>query len=269
MELKAIGSGCQSEVVYLGLLRHPHLVKLIGYCCEEEYRLLVYEYMPKGSLEHQLFTRYNVPLPWSTRMKIALGAAKGLAFLHGYKQPAIHRDFKPANILLDSDYTPKLSDFGLAKDPDSEDEGTVVSTPIMGTEGYAAPEYIKKGRLTAMIDVYSFGVVLLELITGRKSLDKKRPTSEYSLVDWTRPMLIDPRMLSQIMDPRMEGLYSVTGAKKVATLAYQCLSRQPKHRPTMRTAVQTLELLMDFDDLSTSAPFVYTIPLPMTRAGNV
>ncbi|KAL3586133.1 hypothetical protein D5086_013000 [Populus alba] len=130
-----------TEVIFLGQLRHPHLVKLIGYCCEEEHRLLVYEYMPRGSLENQLFRRYSVSLPWSARTKIAVGAAKGLAFLHESEKPVIYRDFKASNILLDSDYTPKLSDFGLAKDgPEGSD--THVSTRVMGTQGYAAPEYI-------------------------------------------------------------------------------------------------------------------------------
>uniref|UniRef100_A0A803NS37 non-specific serine/threonine protein kinase n=1 Tax=Cannabis sativa TaxID=3483 RepID=A0A803NS37_CANSA len=246
-----------TEVILLGQLRHPHLVKLIGYCYEDEHRLLVYEYMPRGSLENQLFRRYTVSLPWSTRMKIALGAAKGLAFLHEAEKSVIYRDFKASNILLDSDYTPKLSDFGLAKDgPEGDD--THVSTRVMGTQGYAAPEYIMTGHLTAMSDVYSFGVVLLELISGRKSLDKSRPNREHNLVDWARPMLMEPRKLSRVMDPRLEGLYSETGARKAAALAYQCLSHRPKHRPTMSTVVQTLEPLTDFDDVS--APFVYTVP---------
>ncbi|KAH7519302.1 hypothetical protein FEM48_Zijuj08G0021600 [Ziziphus jujuba var. spinosa] len=181
-----------TEVIFLGQLRHPHLVKLIGYCCEDEHRLLVYEYMPRGSLENQLFRRYSVSLPWSTRMKIALGAAKGLSFLHEAEKPVIYRDFKASNILLDSDYTPKLSDFGLAKDgPEGDD--THVSTRVMGTQGYAAPEYI------------------------------------------------------------------MTGAKKAAALAYQCLSHRPKQRPTMSTVVKTLEPLKDFDDLPIG-PFVFTFP---------
>ncbi|KAE8667088.1 putative receptor-like protein kinase [Hibiscus syriacus] len=120
-----------TEVVFLGQLRHPNLVKLIGYCCEEEHRLLVYEYMARGSLEKQLFRRYSVSLPWATRMKIALGAAEGLAYLHEAEKPVIYRDFKASNILLDSDYNAKLSDFGLAKDgPEGDD--THVSTRVYG-----------------------------------------------------------------------------------------------------------------------------------------
>ncbi|XP_065849564.1 serine/threonine-protein kinase RIPK [Euphorbia lathyris] len=247
-----------TEVIFLGQLRHPHLVKLIGYCCEEEHRLLVYEYMPRGSLENQLFRRYSVSLPWSTRMKIALGAAKGLAFLHESEKPVIYRDFKASNILLDSDYTPKLSDFGLAKDgPEGSD--THVSTRVMGTQGYAAPEYIMTGHLTSMSDVYSFGVVLLELLSGRRSVDKNRPQREQKLTEWARPMLNEPRKLGRIMDPRLEGQYSEAGARKAATLAYLCLSHRPKQRPTMSSVVKTLETLLDFSDVPIGT-FVYTVP---------
>ncbi|KAJ9687934.1 hypothetical protein PVL29_013924 [Vitis rotundifolia] len=247
-----------TEVIFLGQLRHPHLVKLIGYCCEDEHRLLVYEYMPRGSLENQLFRRYSVSLPWSTRMKIALGAAKGLAFLHEAEKPVIYRDFKASNILLDSDHTPKLSDFGLAKDgPEGDD--THVSTRVMGTQGYAAPEYIMTGHLTAMSDVYSFGVVLLELLTGRRSVDKTRPNREQNLAEWARPQLNDSRKLPRIMDPRLEGQYSEAGAQKAAALAYQCLSHRPKHRPTMSTVVMTLEPLQDYNDVPVGT-FVYTVP---------
>ncbi|KAF7850204.1 hypothetical protein BT93_L5750 [Corymbia citriodora subsp. variegata] len=248
-----------TEVIFLGQLRHPHLVKLIGYCCEDEHRLLVYEYMPRGSLENQIFRRYSATLPWSARMKIALGAAKGLAFLHEAENPVIYRDFKASNILLDSDYTAKLSDFGLAKDgPEGDD--THVSTRVMGTHGYAAPEYIMTGHLTALSDVYSFGVVLLELLTGRKSVDKNRPHREQSLVEWGRPMLNDPKKLARVMDPRLEGQYSESGARKAAALAYRCLSHRPKMRPTMSTVVKTLEPLKDFDDIPIG-PFVYTVPM--------
>lgn len=247
-----------TEVVFLAQLRHPHLVKLIGYCCEEEHRLLVYEYMPRGSLENQLFRRYSVSLPWATRMKIAFGAAKGLAYLHEAEKPVIYRDFKASNILLDSDYTAKLSDFGLAKDgPEGDD--THVSTRVMGTQGYAAPEYIMTGHLTAMSDVYSFGVVLLELLTGRRSLDKSRSQREQNLAEWARPMLNEPRKLGRIMDPRLEGQYSETGARKAAALAYLCLSHRPKQRPKMSDVIKTLEPLQNYEDIPIGT-FVYTVP---------
>ncbi|GLT85619.1 hypothetical protein SLE2022_038050 [Rubroshorea leprosula] len=247
-----------AEIFFLGQLRHRHLVKLIGYCCEEENRLLVYEYMARGSLESQLFRKYSVPLPWSTRMKIALGAAKGLAFLHEGDKPVIFRDFKASNILLDPDYTAKLSDFGLAKDgPEGED--THVTTRIMGTQGYAAPEYIMTGHLTTMSDVYSFGVVLLELLTGKRSMDSSRSGRVQCLVEWARPLLKDPRKLCKLVDPKLEGQYSMSGAQKVAALASQCLSHYPKPRPNMVDVVKTLESLQGFDDVF-SGPLVYIAP---------
>ncbi|KAJ6831635.1 putative serine/threonine-protein kinase PBL8 [Iris pallida] len=232
-----------TEVNFLGQLRHPNLVKLIGYCCEDDHRLLVYEFMFRGSLENHLFRKTAAPLSWTTRMMIALGAAKGLAFLHNAERPVIYRDFKTSNILLDSDYTAKLSDFGLAKAGPQGDE-THVSTRVMGTYGYAAPEYVMTGHLTARSDVYSFGVVLLELLTGRKSVDKTRPAKEQSLVDWARPKLTDKRKLLQIIDPRLEDQYSVRAAHKACSLAYYCLSQNPKARPLMSDVVETLEPLL-------------------------
>ncbi|KAL9425752.1 hypothetical protein AB3S75_032672 [Citrus x aurantiifolia] len=236
-----------TEVNFLGQLRHPNLVKLIGYCCEDDHRLLVYEFMFRGSLENHLFRKATVPLAWATRMMIAFGAAKGLAFLHNAERPVIYRDFKTSNILLDSDYTAKLSDFGLAKAGPQGDE-THVSTRVMGTYGYAAPEYVMTGHLTARSDVYSFGVVLLELLTGRKSVDKTRPSKEQSLVDWARPKLNDKRKMLQIIDPRLENQYSVRAAQKACSLAYYCLSQNPKARPLMSDVVETLEPLQCAND---------------------
>ncbi|KAK3119613.1 hypothetical protein QOZ80_9AG0672830 [Eleusine coracana subsp. coracana] len=231
-----------TEVNFLGQLRHPNLVKLIGYCCEDDHRLLVYEFMFRGSLENHLFRKTAWTLPWATRMSIALGAAKGLACLHNAQKPVIYRDFKTSNILLDSDYTAKLSDFGLAKAGPEGDE-THVSTRVMGTYGYAAPEYVMTGHLTARSDVYSFGVVLLELLTGRKSIDKSRPSREQSLVDWALPKLCDKRRLLQIMDPKLEGQYPFRAAYKACSLAYYCLNHNPKARPLMSDVVETLEPL--------------------------
>ncbi|KAL5699735.1 non-specific serine/threonine protein kinase [Ranunculus cassubicifolius] len=228
-----------TEVNYLAQLSHPNLVKLIGYCCEEEHRLLVYEYMACGSLEKHLFRRVSLTMPWSTRMKVALDAARGLAFLHKAERPIIYRDFKTANILLDEAFNAKLSDFGLAKDGPMGDQ-THVSTRIMGTYGYAAPEYVMTGHLTARSDVYGFGVVLLEMLIGRQALDKSRPSREHNLVEWARPLL-NHRKTLKILDPRMEGQYSSKVAQKVALLAYQCLSQNPRGRPTMSQVVEILE----------------------------
>lgn len=247
-----------AEVIFLGQLSHPNLVKLIGYCCEEEHRVLIYEYMARGSVENNLFSRVLLPLSWSTRMKIALGAAKGLAFLHDAEKPVIYRDFKTSNILLDMDYNAKLSDFGLAKDGPVGDKSHV-STRIMGTYGYAAPEYIMTGHLTPGSDVYSYGVVLLELLTGRKSLDKKRPAREQNLTDWALPLLREKKKTLNIIDPRLEGDYPIKGVNKAAMLAYHCLNRNPKARPLMRDIVDTLEPLQvpnDVPNEKTSFTFV-------------
>uniref|UniRef100_A0A453IJ12 Protein kinase domain-containing protein n=1 Tax=Aegilops tauschii subsp. strangulata TaxID=200361 RepID=A0A453IJ12_AEGTS len=249
-----------AEVVLLGQLRHPHLVKLIGYCCEDEHRLLVYEFMARGSLEKHLYKRYTASLSWSTRLKIAIGAAKGLAFLHDAAKPIIYRDFKTSNILLDSDYLAKLSDFGLAKDGPDGDE-THVSTRVMGTQGYAAPEYIMTGHLTTKSDVYSFGVVLLELLTGRKVVDKNRPTREQSLVEWARPYFLhdSPRRLDRAIDRNLDGQYSALAAQKAAAMAYRCLSVSPKSRPQMSAVLEALEPLLAMED-GVVEPFVYTAP---------
>ncbi|CAI0419065.1 unnamed protein product [Linum tenue] len=225
--------------------------------------------MERGNLEHLLFRSKspNSTLPWLTRLKIALGAAKGLAFLHEEQKPVIYRDFKTSNILLDSEYNAKLSDFGLATDGPEGDE-THVTAQVMGTEGYAAPEYISTGHLTTMSDVFSFGVVLLELLTGRRSVDKNLPPREQVLIKWARPFLKDTQRLDQIMDPRLEGQYSIEGAKKAATLAHQCLSHQAKCRPTMTKVVKTLEGLLELNDISIGF-FVYIVPSEGTKEKGV
>lgn len=255
-----------AEVIFLGQLSHPNLVKLIGYCCEDEYRVLVYEYMARGSVENNLFSRVLLPLPWSIRMKIAYGAAKGLAFLHEAEKPVIYRDFKTSNILLDKDYNAKLSDFGLAKDGPVGDKSHV-STRIMGTYGYAAPEYIMTGHLTPRSDVYSYGVVLLELLTGRKSLEKSRPPREQNLTDWALPMLKEKKKLLNLVDPRLEGDYPVKAFQKGAMLAYHCLNRNPKARPLMRDIVDSLEPLQvpcDITAEKTDATVVVKNPNPVS-----
>ncbi|XP_072955263.1 probable serine/threonine-protein kinase PBL8 [Typha angustifolia] len=253
-----------TEVNFLGQLRHPNLVKLIGYCCEDDHRLLVYEFMFRGSLENHLFRKTAAPLSWTTRMSIALGAAKGLAFLHNAERPVIYRDFKTSNILLDSDYAAKLSDFGLAKAGPQGDE-THVSTRVMGTFGYAAPEYVMTGHLTARSDVYSFGVVLLELLTGRRSVDKTRPSKEQSLVDWARPKLNDKKKLLSVIDPRLADQYSVRAAQKACSLAYYCLSHNPKARPLMTDIVETLGPLQGSNARETTIQSLPSNVLPGNR----
>ncbi|KAE9604414.1 putative protein kinase RLK-Pelle-RLCK-VIIa-2 family [Lupinus albus] len=230
-----------SEVNYLGQLHHRNLVKLYGYCLDGINLLLVYEYMPKGSLENHLFCRGAQPLSWATRIKVAIGAAQGLTFLHNSKQQVIYRDFKASNILLDSEFNAKLSDFGLAKAGPTGDRSHV-STRVLGTQGYAAPEYIATGRLTTKCDVYSFGVVLLELLSGRRAIDKTKPGVEQNLVEWSRPYLHDRRKLLRIMDTKLAGQYPKRAAYTTAILALQCTS-EAKIRPQMSEVLATLELL--------------------------
>ncbi|WOL02707.1 protein kinase 2B, chloroplastic isoform X1 [Canna indica] len=233
-----------TEVNYLGQLHHPNLVKLIGYCSEGDNKLLVYEFMPKGSLENHLFRRSAQPLSWATRIKVAIGAARGLTFLHDAESQVIYRDFKASNILLDSEFNAKLSDFGLAKAGPTGDK-THVSTQIIGTHGYAAPEYIATGRLSVKADVYSFGVVLLELLSGRRAVDKSKMGVEQNLVEWAKPYLGDKRKLYRIMDTRLEGQYPKKGAHAVSVLALQCIDHEAKLRPRMSEILASLEQLQD------------------------
>lgn len=239
----------QSEVNFLGRLSHPNLVKLLGYCWEEKELLLVYEYIPKGSLENHLFRRNPAvePLSWDSRLKIAIGAARGLSFLHSSEKKIIYRDFKASNILLDWHDNAKIADFGLAKLGPSSGESHV-TTRIMGTYGYAAPEYIATGHLYVKSDVYGFGVVLLELLTGLRALDTKRPSGQQNLVDWTKPILSQRGKLKNIIDHRMEGQYSFKAVLQTAQLTLKCLAAEPRHRPCMAEVVETLERIESIKD---------------------
>ncbi|KAH1234385.1 putative serine/threonine-protein kinase PIX13 [Glycine max] len=234
----------QSEVNFLGRLSHPNLVKLLGYCWDDDELLLVYEFLPKGSLENHLFRRNpNIePLSWNTRFKIAIGAARGLAFLHASEKQIIYRDFKASNILLDVNFNAKISDFGLAKLGPSGGQSHV-TTRVMGTYGYAAPEYIATGHLYVKSDVYGFGVVLLEILTGMRALDTKRPTGQQNLVEWTKPLLSSKKKLKTIMDAKIVGQYSPKAAFQAAQLTLKCLEHDPKQRPSMKEVLEGLEAI--------------------------
>lgn len=233
------------EVLMLSLLHHPNLVNLIGYCADGDQRLLVYEYMPLGSLEDHL----HDPLPgrkrldWNTRMKIAAGAARGLEYLHDKASPpVIYRDLKCSNILLGEGYHPKLSDFGLAKLGPVGDM-THVSTRVMGTYGYCAPEYAMTGQLTLKSDVYSFGVVLLEIIMGRKAIDNSKSVGEQNLVAWAKPLFNDRRKFSQMADPMLQGQYPVRGLYQALAIAAMCVQEEPTMRPLIADVVTGLSFL--------------------------
>ncbi|GJN09201.1 hypothetical protein PR202_ga27184 [Eleusine coracana subsp. coracana] len=229
----------ESEVNFLGRLSHPNLVRLLGYCGEDRELLLVYEFMSKGSLENHLgcYVRAAVVEPEAQDRHRRGG---GLAFLHSSEKQIIYRDFKASNILLDSDYTPKLSDFGLAKNGPAAGKSHV-TTRIIGTYGYAAPEYVATGHLYVKSDVYGFGVVLLELLTGLRAHDPNRPSDQQNLVEWARPYLSGGRKLTSLMDQRLGGRYPPKAALRAARLANKCLSGEPKSRPSMADVVAALE----------------------------
>ncbi|KAJ1261399.1 hypothetical protein BS78_09G026800 [Paspalum vaginatum] len=235
------------EVMMLSLLHHPNLVSLVGYCADGDQRLLVYEYMALGSLADHLLdsTPDQVPLSWHLRMKIAHGTAKGLEYLHEKANPpVIYRDLKSPNILLDEEYSPKLSDFGLAKLGPVGGK-THISTRVMGTYGYCAPEYIRTGQLTVKTDVYSFGVFLLELITGRRAVDTSRPANEQILVNWVKPMLRDRKRYTELVDPLLRGAYPEKDLSQAVGVAAMCLQEEASVRPYMSDAVVALGFLAE------------------------
>ncbi|XP_028053845.1 probable serine/threonine-protein kinase PBL23 [Camellia sinensis] len=233
------------EVLMLSLLHHPNLVNLVGYCADGDQRILVYEFMANGSLEDHLLdlAPNKKPLDWCQRMKIAEGAARGLEYLHETANPpVIYRDFKASNILLDEDFNPKLSDFGLAKLGPTGDKSHV-STRVMGTYGYCAPEYALTGQLTTKSDVYSFGVVFLEIITGRRVIDNARPSDEQNLVTWAQPLFKDKRKFTLMADPLLEGKYPIKGLYQALAIAAMCLQEEDSVRPLISDVVTALEFL--------------------------
>lgn len=232
------------EVDMLSNLHSPYLLALIGYCADQEHRLLVYDYMPNGSLQEHLYSNGNSGSPpfldWETRMRVALDSARGLEYLHELvSPPVIHRDFKSSNILLDETFNARVSDFGLAKFG-SDKIGGLVSTRVLGTHGYVAPEYAMTGHLTTKSDVYSYGVVLLELLTGRVPVDMKRPSGQGVLVSWALPRLTDRKKLGEMVDPNLQGQFSMKELIQVAAIAAMCVQPEADYRPLMTDVVQSL-----------------------------
>ncbi|KAG8042867.1 hypothetical protein GUJ93_ZPchr1777g18706 [Zizania palustris] len=244
-----------TEVNYLGQYSHPNLVELIGYCCDDDHRLFLRVHGQWQPREPPLSTFMQPVMDGQGEHRV--GRGQGARLPPWRRATIIYRDFKTSNILLDADLKAKLSDFGLAKEGPMGGK-THVSTRVMGTYGYAAPEYMATGHLTAMSDVYGFGVVLLEMLVGRRALEP--PSSRLavrqggSLVDWARPILIRTKKLEKILDHRM-GLQLPQGehgaspgaVERVARLAYDCLSQNPKVRPAMERVVRTLEAVLAGD----------------------
>ncbi|KAH0900816.1 hypothetical protein HID58_040319, partial [Brassica napus] len=251
-----VGSGqgereFQAEVEIISRVHHRHLVSLVGYCISGGQRLLVYEFLPNNTLEFHLYGKGRPVLEWSIRLKIALGSARGLAYLHEDCHPKIiHRDIKAANILLDFSFETKVADFGLAKL--SQDNYTHVSTRVMGTFGYLAPEYASSGKLSDKSDVFSFGVMLLELITGRPPVDLTGEMED-SLVDWARPLCMKAAQdgdYSQLADPRLETSYNQQEMAQMASCAAAAISHSARRRPKMSQIVRALEGDMSMEDLN-------------------
>lgn len=232
------------EVDLLSRLNHPNLVRLIGYCADKSQRLLVYEYMNNGNLQDHLHGILRMKMDWPLRLKIALGTAKGLAYLHSgptTNTPIIHRDLKSTNILLDADFEPRISDFGLAKLIPYEDE-MYVSTRVLGTFGYFDPEYTATGKLTLQSDVYAFGVVLLELLTGRRPLDLNQCLANQNLVSQVRNKLKERRKLKKVIDPEVNrDSYNMESVSMLANLAYRCVRKEANRRPPMSECVKELD----------------------------
>uniref|UniRef100_A0ACD5TTC3 Uncharacterized protein n=1 Tax=Avena sativa TaxID=4498 RepID=A0ACD5TTC3_AVESA len=230
------------EVEAIGRVRHKNLVRLLGYCVEGAYRMLVYEYVDNGNLDQWLHGDVGEvsPLTWEMRMNIVIGTAKGLAYLHeGLEPKVVHRDVKSSNILLDQQWNAKVSDFGLAKLLCSEE--SYVTTRVMGTFGYVAPEYASTGMLTERSDVYSFGVLLMEIITGRSPVDYTRGAGEVNLVEWLKNMVAD-RKAEEVVDPKMAEKPSPKALKRALLVALRCVDPDGHKRPKMGHVIHMLEM---------------------------
>ncbi|CAL5197068.1 unnamed protein product [Lathyrus oleraceus] len=257
-----VGSGqgdreFRAEVEIISRVHHRHLVSLVGYCIAEQQRVLIYEFVPNGNLHHHLHGSGMPVLDWAKRLKIAIGAAKGLAYLHeDCSQKIIHRDIKSPNILLDDAFEAQVADFGLARLTDASN--THVSTRVMGTFGYMAPEYATSGKLTDKSDVFSFGVVLLELVTGRKPIDETQPLGDESLVEWARPLLIHAfmtREFGELVDPRLENNYVESEMFGMIEAAAACVRHSAPKRPRMSQVVRALDNGDDISDLSNGVKY--------------
>ncbi|KAL2349030.1 hypothetical protein Fmac_003030 [Flemingia macrophylla] len=239
----------KAEVEIISRIHHRHLVSLVGYCIEDNRRLLVYDYVPNNTLYFHLHGEGQPVLEWANRVKIAAGAARGIAYLHEDCNPRIiHRDIKSSNILLNYNYEARVSDFGLAKL--ALDANTHITTRVMGTFGYMAPEYASSGKLTEKSDVYSFGVVLLELITGRKPVDASQPLGDESLVEWARPLLshaLDTEEFNSLADPRLEKNYVESELYCMIEVAAACVRHSAAKRPRMGQVVRAFDSLAGSD----------------------
>ncbi|VAI24565.1 unnamed protein product [Triticum turgidum subsp. durum] len=242
-EENVIGEGGYG-IVYRGTLQDSTIiaVKNLLYCVEGAYRMLVYEYVDNGNLDQWLHGEIGEesPLTWDMRMNIIIGTAKGLAYLHeGLEPKVVHRDVKSSNILIDKQWNAKVSDFGLAKLLCSEE--SYVTTRVMGTFGYVAPEYASTGMLTERSDVYSFGVLLMEIITGRSPVDYTRSAGEVNLIEWLKNMVAE-RKAEEVVDPKLPERPSPKALKRALLVALRCVDPDGHKRPKMGHVIHMLEM---------------------------
>ncbi|KAF7150364.1 hypothetical protein RHSIM_Rhsim02G0089700 [Rhododendron simsii] len=243
-----------NEIGMISGLQHPNLVRLYGCCVERNQLLLVYEYMENNSLARALFGECQLNLDWPTRLRICIGIARGLAFLHEESiLKIVHRDIKGTNVLLDGDLNPKISDFGLAKL--SEDENTHISTRIAGTIGYMAPEYALWGYLTDKADIYSFGVVALEIVAGKDNMKYRSNGNYVCLLDWAL-VLRQKGCLMDLVDPKLGSNFNKEEAMRMTKVALLCTNPSPALRPTMSAVVSMLEGKLGIEELVNN-PRVY------------
>ncbi|XP_024520236.1 probable LRR receptor-like serine/threonine-protein kinase At1g56130 isoform X2 [Selaginella moellendorffii] len=245
-----------NEITIITGIQHRNLVRLKGYCVEADERLLVYEFLNKGSLDRALFSSgSNVVLDWHSRFQIAIGIARGLAYLHEESHvQIIHRDIKASNILLDDKLQPKISDFGISKLFDLDKGFGFTSTKVAGTLGYMAPEYATRGRLTTKADVFSYGILVLEIASGRKCVDPALPAEEELLLQLSWKLVMANRM-SECIDKRLGGDYAVEEVSRLLRVAMLCTQEHEEARPTMSDVVAMLLGYLEIGALPTQAPF--------------
>ncbi|XP_054785161.1 cold-responsive protein kinase 1-like isoform X2 [Prosopis cineraria] len=245
-----------TEIDTISKIQHPNLVRLIGCCIEGYHRMLVYEFLENNSLANSLLGPKSkcVALDWPKRASICCGTASGLEFLHGEAQPNIvHRDIKASNILLDGNFNPKISDFGLAKlFPDNV---THVSTRVAGTVGYLAPEYALLGQLTKKADVYSFGILMLEIISGKSSSKAAFGENLWVLVEWAWKLREEGRLLD-IVDPELTE-YDEMQVLRFIKVALFCTQAAAQHRPTMKQVIKMLTKEVNLNEKALTEPGVY------------
>lgn len=228
------------EVEVLARVRHKNLLGLRGYCAGADQRMIVYDYMPNLSLLSHLHGQFagEVRLDWKRRVAVAVGSAEGLVYLHHEVAPhIIHRDIKASNVLLDSDFAPLVADFGFAK---LVPEGVShMTTRVKGTLGYLAPEYAMWGKVSGACDVYSFGILLLELVSGRKPIERLPSGAKRTITEWAEPLIARGR-LGDLVDPRLRGAFDAAQLARAVECAALCVQGEPDRRPDMKTVVRIL-----------------------------